>query len=124
MTLSPFWFWTQKSIVLFSCKGIRERHFYGVAFNFNLMCCLGGGQFTRSSKRVEALAKSSNLIVNSVTLSRDLPAVTGFFEIIYNNYGRNSGKYQMSYRQVRNYTLKIFKMTEHINISTKHSIRS
>lgn len=40
------------------------------------------GQFTRSSKRVEAHPKSSNLVVNSVALSRDLPVFTGFFEII------------------------------------------
>ena len=40
------------------------------------------GQFTRSSKRVEAHSKSSNLVVNSVALSRDLPVFTGFFEII------------------------------------------
>lgn len=40
------------------------------------------GQFTGSSKRVEAHPKSSNLVVNSVSLSRDLPVFTGFFEII------------------------------------------
>ena len=40
------------------------------------------GQFTGSSKRVEAHSKSSNLVVNSVSLSRDLPVFTGFFEII------------------------------------------
>ena len=40
------------------------------------------GQFTGSSKRVEAHPKSSNLVVNSVALSRDLPVFTGFFEII------------------------------------------
>ena len=40
------------------------------------------GQFTGSSKRVEAHSKSSNLVVNSVALSRDLPVFTGFFEII------------------------------------------
>ena len=38
--------------------------------------------FTGSSKRVEAHPKSSNLVVNSVALSRDLPVFTGFFEII------------------------------------------
>ena len=42
----------------------------------------GAGHFTGSSKRVEADSKSSNLVVNSVALSRDLPVVTGFFEII------------------------------------------
>ena len=40
------------------------------------------GQFTGSSKRVEAHPKSSNLVVNSVSLSRDLPVFPGFFEII------------------------------------------
>ena len=40
------------------------------------------GQFTGSSKRVEAHSKSSNLVVNSVALSRDLPVFPGFFEII------------------------------------------
>ena len=39
-------------------------------------------QFTGGSKRVEAHFKSSNLVVNSVALSRDLPVFTGFFEII------------------------------------------
>ena len=42
----------------------------------------GTGHFTGSSKRVEAHPKSSNLVVNSVALSRDLPVFTGFFEII------------------------------------------
>ena len=42
----------------------------------------GTGHFTGSSKRVEAHSKSSNLVVNLVALSRDLPVVTGFFEII------------------------------------------
>ena len=42
----------------------------------------GTEHFTGSSKRVEAHSKSSNLVVNSVALSRDLPVVTGFFEII------------------------------------------
>lgn len=42
----------------------------------------GTGHFTGSSKRVEAHPKSSNLVVNSVSLSRDLPVFTGFFEII------------------------------------------
>ena len=42
----------------------------------------GTGHFTGSSKRVEAHSKSSNLVVNSVALSRDLPVFTGFFEII------------------------------------------
>ena len=39
-------------------------------------------QFTGGSKRVEAHFKSSNLVVNSVALSRDLPVFPGFFEII------------------------------------------
>ena len=42
----------------------------------------GARHFTGSSKRVEAHPKSSNLVVNSVALSRDLPVFTGFFEII------------------------------------------
>ena len=42
----------------------------------------GTGHFTGSSKRVEAHSKSSNLVVNSVALSRDLPVFPGFFEII------------------------------------------
>ena len=42
----------------------------------------GAGHFTGSSKRVEAFSKSSNLVVNSVALSRDLPVFPGFFEII------------------------------------------
>ena len=42
----------------------------------------GTGHFTGSSKRVEAHPKRSNLVVNSVALSRDLPVFTGFFEII------------------------------------------
>lgn len=46
------------------------------------MCRPGGRHFTGSSKRVEAFSKSSNLVVNSVALSRDLPVFTGFFEII------------------------------------------
>ena len=46
------------------------------------MCRPGGRHFTGSSKRVEAFSKSSNLVVNSVSLSRDLPVFPGFFEII------------------------------------------
>ena len=42
----------------------------------------GTGHFTGSSKRVEAHSKSSNLVVNLVALSRDLPVFTGFFELI------------------------------------------
>ena len=42
----------------------------------------GTEHFTGSSKRVEAHSKSSNLVVNSVALSRDLPVFPGFFEII------------------------------------------
>ena len=46
------------------------------------MCRPGGRHFTGSSKRVEAFSKSSNLVVNSVSLSRDLLVFPGFFEII------------------------------------------
>ena len=45
-------------------------------------CAVWNVHFLGSSKRDEAHSKSSNLVVNSVALSRDLPVVTVFYEII------------------------------------------
>ena len=41
MASPPFWFCAQKSGVLFSHEGIRERRFSSAVFNFSLMCCPG-----------------------------------------------------------------------------------
>ena len=71
------------------------------------MCRPGGRHFTGSSKRVEAFSKSSNLVVNSVSLSRDLPVFPGFFEII-----RVVGKKILDFQQSGGYKLNIIHKAE------------
>ena len=53
-------------------------HIYLSQMKCCLMCHPSGRHFTESSKRIQVFPGSNNLVVNSVSLSRDLPVITGF----------------------------------------------
>ena len=77
----PFWFWAQKSGVLISPKGKRERRCLRCRIQFSMCHYLGGGLHGRK-KRVKAQSESSKSVVNSVLISREMPVFPGFLEII------------------------------------------
>ena len=77
----PFWFWAQKSGVLISPKGKRERRRLRCRIQFSMCHYLGGGLHGRQ-KRVKAQSESSKSVVNSVLISREMPVFPGFLEII------------------------------------------
>ena len=77
----PFWFWAQKSGVLISPKGKRERRCLWCRIRFSMCHYLGGGLHGKR-KRVKAQSESSKSVVNSVLISREMPVFPGFLEII------------------------------------------
>ena len=77
----PFCFWAQKSGVLISPKGKRERRCLRCRIQFSMCHYLGGGLHGRK-KRVKAQSESSKSVVNSVLISREMPVFPGFLEII------------------------------------------
>ena len=77
----PFWFWAQKSGVLISPKGKRERRCLRCRIQFSMCHYLGAGLHGKQ-KRVKAQSESSKSVVNSVLISREMPVFPGFLEII------------------------------------------
>ena len=77
----PFCFWAQKSGVLISPKGKRERRCLRCRIQFSMCHYLGAGLHGKQ-KRVKAQSESSKSVVNSVLISREMPVFPGFLEII------------------------------------------
>ena len=70
-----------KNGVLISPKGKENAAVCGVVFDFS-MCAVGDSGLHGKGQRVKAPSECSKWVVNSVSLSRDLPVFPGFVEII------------------------------------------